>query len=206
MGKKLSKLEQCLIDAGMLNIALHIPGIQVDLKYSYVDNFLGEAVYPAGIPCYVLPETADKLKQAQELLKAENKNYSLIIYDGARPHSAQVRMYEIVCSRGQSQYIANPARGSMHNFGAAVDLSIFDLKNGKELDMGTEFDDFSSLSQPRYQARFLQEGKLSSAHIDNRKLLRSIMRKAGFKMIQTEWWHFEALDRTITRKKYKMIK
>ncbi|HLP10818.1 MAG TPA: M15 family metallopeptidase, partial [Flavobacteriales bacterium] len=102
------------------------------------------------------------------------------------------------------KFLSNPAFGSVHNYGAAVDLSIC-TKKGEELDMGTPYDDTASLAYPILESRFLQRGELTKEQLKNRQLLRSVMYKSGFFGIQTEWWHFNAMTRDVAAAKFKRI-
>ncbi len=198
--------EQSIINAGLVDIKSIDSTIVVDLKYSTTDNFLGVDVYGDFNRCYLQPDVADKLKLSQLFLKSKFPYYSLIVYDAARPRSVQRIMWDTVDVPHQerSKYLSNPQGGSLHNFGAAVDISIID-KDGYVLDMGTPYDFFGELAYPREEARLLNEGKLSYKQLLNRELLRSVMQKGGFWGITTEWWHFNSCSRDIAYSKYKII-
>ena len=201
-----TKMEQAMLDSGLVMVEDSLPRIKVDLRYAGIHNFLGENVYPDIHHCFVLPATLEMLRKADSLLQDSFPNLRILILDAARPQSVQYKMYDIVKERGQERYIAKPEAGSLHNFGAAVDLTLFDVITAKEVDMGTEFDHFGPEAQPRYQSRYLQEGKLTDTQISNRNILRRTMQKAGFRMIQTEWWHFESFRKEYVRANFKMIK
>ena len=202
----ISALEQRIIDAGLTNVQQLDPTIVVDLKYSTEDNFLGFDIYEDFNRCYLQPDVARKLVQAQKFLKEKHPDYSLKIYDAVRPRSVQQVMWDTLdiplSERGK--YVSNPAKGSLHNFGAAVDLTIVDGAE-KELDMGTEFDHFGILAYPTKEQQLLAEGKISEKVIENRKLLREVMGKAGFFNIQTEWWHFNSCYRKEAAAKYQIV-
>ena len=150
----------------------------LDIKYATADNFLKQAVYDCG-ECYLREATAKALLAAQkEFVK---RGYSLKLFDCYRPLSVQKKMWKILPG---THYVANPAKGSKHNRGAAVDLTLVDLATGKELDMGTPFDTFS----PRAHHTYTQ---LPKEVLDNRKLLKEVMDKYNFKSIYSEWWHYE---------------
>jgi len=100
--------------------------------------------------------------------------------------------------------VANPKAGSIHNYGCAVDITISDM-SGTRLDMGTPLDFFGELAQPRYEEKFLKEGKLTEEQVANRRLLRKVMYAAGFQGIKNEWWHFEAFDKKHIRKTYSIV-
>ena len=150
----------------------------LDMKYATADNFLKQAVYDCG-ECYLREATAKALLAAQkEFVK---RGYSLKLFDCYRPLSVQKKMWKILPG---THYVANPAKGSKHNRGAAVDLTLVDLATGEELDMGTPFDTFS----PRAHHTYTQ---LPKEVLDNRKLLKEVMDKYNFKSIYSEWWHYE---------------
>ena len=150
----------------------------LDIKYATADNFLKQAVYDCG-ECYLREATAKALLAAQkEFVK---RGYSLKLFDCYRPLSVQKKMWKILPG---THYVANPAKGSKHNRGAAVDLTLVDIATGKELDMGTPFDTFS----PRAHHTYTQ---LPKEVLDNRKLLKEVMDKYNFKSIYSEWWHYE---------------
>ncbi|MCJ7487022.1 MAG: M15 family metallopeptidase [Candidatus Aminicenantes bacterium] len=196
--------EYTLTSMGLVDVQLLHSEIRVDLKYSTTDNFLGLDVYGALEKCFLQKEAARKLAAAQDLLTSLKPGWHLLIFDGARPRRIQVRMWEIVKDTPQREYVANPANGSIHNYGAAVDLTI--LKgDGHELDMGTPFDYFGDLAQPRLEEEFLKQGKLSEEQVGNRRLLRKVMNDAGFRPISVEWWHFDAFPREEVKKRFAII-
>jgi len=178
-------------------------GIQLDLKYSTENNFLGEDVYGDLDKCLLQKEIALKLKQAQENLKKKYPDYNLLVFDCARPVSVQERMKQIVSDSDKNSYIADPGK-SLHNFGAAVDLTIANSA-GKQLDMGTEFDFLGKLSQPQLEHKFLDTGKLTWDQIANRELLRSVMTSAGFSGINKEWWHFNGVLLDQAQQNYNLV-
>ncbi|QJR20836.1 hypothetical protein BREVNS_0086 [Brevinematales bacterium NS] len=113
-------------------------------------------------------------------------------------------MWAMVSNTEKAIYVANPAIGSLHNYGVAVDVSLLNEK-GEELDMGTPVDYFGELAEPRYEKRFLAEGKLTREQVSHRLLLREVMREAGFQDIATEWWHFQLCGREEAKKKYEIL-
>ena len=161
-----------------VNIKTLSPEFVLDIKYATADNFLKQAVYDCG-ECYLREATAKALLAAQkDFLK---RGYTLKLFDCYRPLSVQKKMWKILPG---THYVANPAKGSKHNRGAAVDLTLVDLATGKELDMGTPFDTFS----PRAHHTYTQ---LPKEVLDNRKLLKEVLNKYNFKSIYSEWWHYE---------------
>ena len=204
--KKLSEYEKAFIAAGLVDIQTLSTDIKVDLKYSSKDNLFGFDAYQDLEKAYLQKDVAEKLIKAEEYLNKLLPGAKLIIYDAARPRRVQQIIWDSLKMpvSEKIKYASNPKIGGLHNFGAAVDLNIID-KNGKELDMGTPFDFMGELAQPQAENKMLKEGKLTKQQIDNRKLLRKIMRKAGFFNIQTEWWHFNSCTREQAFRKYKII-
>ncbi len=201
-----SKMEAKLIEAGLIDIQKMDSTIDVDLKYAGTDNFLKTNMYGNFQKCYLQKDVADKIVFAQTLLKTKFPYYSLIIFDGVRPRSVQYKMWGAidVPYYDRSKYVSNPENASLHNFGAAVDLSIRD-ENGIELDMGTPYDYFGELAYPREEDRLFNEGKLTMKQLLNRRILRDIMIEAGFMPITTEWWHFNSCTRMEAYEMYKII-
>lgn len=188
----------------LVNI-LHIDStIKVDLKYSTTDNFTGEDVYGELDICYLRKEAAEKLAAAQRYLKASHPELSIIVYDGLRPRSVQWTMWEVVKGTDMQKYVAYPTSGSIHNYGCAVDVGIVD-STGEPLDMGTEFDYFGDLAQPRYEKKFFEENALTQDHLKNRELLRNVMGKAGFRGITVEWWHFNAFPKQEVKSRFSIV-
>lgn len=178
--------------------------IQVDLKYSSTDNFMGVNMYGDLHKAYLRPEIAQMVVNAQKYLKEINPKYTLVIYDAARPLSAQRMMYEKVQGTPFSKYVAKPAKGGgYHNYGCAVDVTI--LHNGTPLDMGAEFDEFSTLSHIDNEKSNLKNGKLSQEAYNNRQILRKVMRKAGFHTYRCEWWHFQHYSKQYIRTHLRSI-
>jgi D-alanyl-D-alanine dipeptidase len=148
-----------------------------DIKYATSDNFLRQPVYDCP-ECYLRKETALALIKAN---KAFNEiGYKILIYDCYRPLDVQKKMWAIMPG---THYVANPKKGSKHNRGAAVDLTLID-KNGKNVDMGTAFDFFGKEAHHTYT-------KLSKEALENRKLLRETLNAHNFSHILSEWWHYE---------------
>lgn len=201
-----SATEQTIIDAGLVDIKTIDSSIVVDLKYSTTDNFLGMDVYGTFNKCYLQPDVAQKLRSAQQFLRSKFSFYNLVVYDAVRPRSIQYKMWDTIKIPypERSKYLSNPKNGSLHNFGAAVDISIID-ENGYALDMGTKYDYFGELAYPREEERMMKEGKLTRIQLLNRELLRTVMAQAGFTGITTEWWHFNSCDRQTAIEKYKII-
>ena len=153
------------------------PDFVYELKYATPDNFLKQAVYDCG-ECYLRKSTAEALVKSNEAFK--QLGYRIKLFDCYRPLSVQKKMWKILPG---THYVANPAKGSKHNRGAAVDLTLVDAK-GKELNMGTPFDFFGKEAHHTYTQH-------SKEVLENRKLLKETLDKYNFKSIYSEWWHYE---------------
>lgn len=203
-----SELEKQLEEQGLVDLQKIIPGIKVELKYSTTDNFFKQDVYGDLTKAFLQPEVAEQLKNAQEMLQAQNPDYSLLVYDGVRPSSVQQILWDNLDKPDSLKplYVADPKKGSLHNFGVAVDLTIFDTKADSTLDMGTSYDYFGYPAYPDREPQMLAEGKLSNFQIANREILRKVMTANGFTGIGSEWWHFNAFSRKEAGEKFKIIK
>ncbi len=202
----MSAMEQQLIEAGLVNVSALDSTIVVDLKYSTTDNFLNTDVYGEFDACYLQKEVADKLVLAQLFLKSKYPSYSIKVFDAVRPTSVQWKMWKAVDLplEEKVKFLSNPANGSLHNYGAAVDVSIVD-QYGEELDMATPFDYVGVLAHPEREEELLEQGLITEEQINNRKLLRGVMYKAGFFNIQTEWWHFNSCRRNVAKERYELV-
>ena len=202
----ISDLENKIESAGLVDVQNIEPTLLVDLRYSTSNNFLKTDLYGDLEKCYLQTDVAEKLQLAQLLLKTKYPSYSLLVFDGVRPRAVQWKMWKILDmpAREKTKYVSNPNNGSLHNFGAAVDLTIAD-ERGEPIDMGTEFDFFGELAYPRLEDKMIKEGKLSKKQLDNRLLLREAMTNAGFTALTTEWWHFNSCTRHEARQKYEII-
>ena len=154
--------------------------ILLDIKYATADNFAHKAVYSKA-KCYLLKPVAEKLSQAAK--EFAKRGLYIKIWDGYRPHKIQFKFWELL---QDERYVENPynsKKGSRHNRGCAIDLTLID-GGGKELDMGTEFDNFT-------QKAHIDCKDFGEQVLENRKLLISVMHAHGFKVLVTEWWHFD---------------
>ncbi|HMA48170.1 MAG TPA: M15 family metallopeptidase [Magnetospirillaceae bacterium] len=179
-------------------------GVVIDLRYASSNNFVGQNMYGAFTRLFLHKRAADKLKAAIALLKHEHPGYKFVIYDGLRPRSVQYVLWQKVAGTPQEKYVADPKKGSIHNFGLAIDLSVLDEK-GRELDMGTGFDSFTPLAETQLEKEKLASGELTQAQLENRLILRRPMEEAGFKVLPEEWWHFDALPADIVRKQFTAV-
>ncbi|MFN0183015.1 MAG: M15 family metallopeptidase [Aquabacterium sp.] len=176
-----------------------IAGIDIDLRYAGAANFAGRVLY-RGFDCaFLRREAADALRQAVRWLAQQAPGHRLRVLDAVRPQRVQEAIWADVAGTPDAMYFADPAAGSIHSYGMAVDLTIVG-PDGAELDMGAGFDELHPRSHPALEARFLEEGVLNLEHIAHRELLRGAMRAGGFDGISTEWWHFDLGDRARIRR------
>lgn len=199
-------LEKHLIDAGMVNIVTVDTSIKIDMMYASERNFLHLNFYKNFKKAYLQKEVAEKLSLAQQYLKNEHPEFSLIVYDAARPTAFQQLLWDSLPLPWYEKikYVSNPVSGSLHNYGAAIDVSIID-NAGHILDMGSPIDSIGEISHPVMEWKFLENGILNKEQIENRKLLRKVMYRAGFFNIQTEWWHFNSCTKEYAILNYKRI-
>ena len=155
-----------------------IPGIKLDVRYATSNNLMKQPVYDTAA-AFLLRPAAEALKKVQSELN--KMGYGLKIFDGYRPYQVTVRFYETF---HDTVFVASPYTGSRHNRGCAVDLTIINLKTGKELAMPTPYDAFSPKAQTNY-------AKLPSKVIKNRELFKKVMTENGFDIYPDEWWHFD---------------
>lgn len=179
-------------------------GVVIDLRYAGSNNFVGQDMYGPFNRLFLHKRAADKLKAAIALLKHEHPGYKFVIYDGLRPRSVQYVLWGKVVGTPREKYVADPKKGSIHNFGMAIDLSVQDAQ-GRELDMGTGFDNFTPLAESQLEQDKLAAGELTQAQIDNRMILRRPMEEAGFKVLPEEWWHFDAMPAELVRKQFTIV-
>jgi zinc D-Ala-D-Ala dipeptidase len=162
----------------LVDLEKFIPRIKLDIKYATKDNIVGMKVYDKPKAFLRLPAAYALKKIESELNK---RGLGLKIFDAYRPYSVTILFYEKI---KDTDYVASPWQGSRHNRGCAVDVSIIDLKSGRELEMPTKIDDFTLKAHPDYQ-------DLSDTVKSNRALLLNVMKKYGFSQFPTEWWHFD---------------
>lgn len=167
---------ESLPDTLFVRLADYSPNFSYDLRYATQDNFLQRKVYDCG-ECYVRVITARALIEANETLLKQGLH--LHFFDCYRPRSVQYEMWEIM---PDPHYVANPDKGSIHNRGGAVDITLAGMDN-RPLDMGTPFDHFGEEAHHAY-------ADLPEEVLENRRLLREVMEAHGFWTIRTEWWHF----------------
>lgn len=202
---KAEELDIYLASKGLVNVSLQDTTLLVNLIYATPDNFMKKVVYSGITQIWLHPIAAEMLITAQSLLKKEHPQWSLLVYDAARPMSVQRKMWNLVRGTNQVNYVGNPANGGgLHNYGMAVDVTITD-DTGKPLSMGTPFDFFGKEAHTTDEDALLVSGKITRIELENRRLLRRIMRQAGFRAIPYEWWHFNACSRSEAIRKYPLI-
>jgi zinc D-Ala-D-Ala dipeptidase len=166
----------------LIDLEAYIPGIVLDIRYATTDNFTGEKIYESP-KAFVRKPVADALHKVQTEL--EKKGLGLKVFDAYRPYAATVKFYEIY---RDTTFVAAPWTGSVHNTGCAVDVSLVDLETGQELEMPTEFDDFTEKAAHSFN-------DLPENVINNRQILRNIMTQNGFSIYEAEWWHYNFITR-----------
>ena len=181
-----------------------LPNVRVDLRYGTTNNLLGLDVYGGYQKVLLHQIAARKFEAASRLLAERHPDLHFLVLDALRPQTAQRKFWALVLGTPQQPYFADPAKGSIHSFGFAIDLTLVDSQ-GRELPMGTEFDDLTPLAEPRREEEFLRAGTLSAEAIANRKLLRAIMVEAEFIPLPHEWWHFDALPPAEVRTSFRLV-
>lgn len=162
----------------LIDLEDFIKGIHLDIRYATANNFTGEVIYEQP-KAYVRKPVAEALKKIQAELNAQD--LGLKIFDAYRPYAATLKFYEVY---PDTNFVAAPWKGSRHNRGCAVDITLINFGSKKELEMPTGFDDFSEKANPNYK-------NVPETAIKNRSLLISTMKKHGFTVYPTEWWHFD---------------
>jgi len=181
-----------------------IQGVGVELRYATADNFVGRDLYTPLDCAWLHRDGADALARSAAWLAQTRPGHGLLVLDALRPQRVQEQLWAALQGTDLLEYLANPVRGSIHSFGMAVDVTIVDAQ-GRELDMGTPFDDLTKLSHPALEVAFLQSGELTQQQIDNRQLLRNAMAAGGWVGINSEWWHFDCGDRVKVRAEYARV-
>ena len=168
--------ETSVNDSTFVNLKQYSQDFEYDMKYATEDNFLKAKVYDCA-ECFLRLKTVNALIDANK--KFLEKGYKIKIFDCYRPLDIQKKMWKIVSN---PKYVADPAKGSIHNRGGAVDITLIDSL-GKELDMGTPFDFFGIEASHNYP-------NVSDNVKQNRILLKTIMTSSGFNSFDSEWWHY----------------
>lgn len=182
-----------MIKAGLVKVTDVAPGIMIDLMYSSEDNFMQEDVYEDFEEAYLTPHFAEKMARAQEILVEEKGDrYCLIIYDAARPLSIQQKMWNLVKGTPDQKYVAPPTNGGgRHNYGVAVDLSIYDRVLGAPVDMGSPVDFFGKAAHIGIEEELVNKGIITPEARENRRYFHRLMARVGLYPIRKEWWHMQ---------------
>lgn len=162
----------------MVELRSLMPSLVYDLRYATKNNFTGRRLYKERDVCFLRLTVAKALENV--LLDLQEQQLGLKIFDAYRPYSVTKKMWELI---GDERYVADPSKGSGHNRGLSVDLTLVHLATKTELDMGTGFDHFSDTAHHQFT-------QLPTTVLKNREILKSTMEKHGFKALATEWWHY----------------
>jgi zinc D-Ala-D-Ala dipeptidase len=157
------------------------PSIQLDMRYATANNFTGRVLYSEARAFLAAP-AAQAVARASKAAEAEG--FGLTIFDAYRPWRVTKQLWDATPRGPKKNYVANPKRGSKHNRGCAVDLSLHDLKTGALVEMPSEFDDFSEKAHRDYTAT-------TPTAIANRARLQRYLETEGFVGLSNEWWHFD---------------
>jgi zinc D-Ala-D-Ala dipeptidase len=165
-------------DKRLVDLQTFVPGIVLDIRYATTNNFMRQKLYPVA-KAYLRYPAAVALRDVQSELAKDH--LGLKIFDAYRPYSITEKMWEPV---KDADFVADPAKGSRHNRGAAVDLTVIDLQTGKEVEMPSEYDEFTDRARRNYTAG-------PSLAITDRNFLQDVMTRHGFIPLPSEWWHFD---------------
>jgi zinc D-Ala-D-Ala dipeptidase len=170
-------------EADLIELTRLSRSIKLDIRYATVNNFVGRPVYTESRAFLQRPAAEALLRVHKQLKKA---GLGVVIFDGYRPWAITKLFWEVTPD-DKRKFVADPAKGSKHNRGCAVDLSLYDLKTGDLLPMPSGFDEFSEKASPDYAGGTNEERA-------NRDRLRRMMESAGFAVNANEWWHFDYRD------------
>ena len=162
----------------LVDLEKAIPGLELDIRYATTNNFTGEVIYNLA-KAYARKPVAEALALVQADLKKQG--LELKIHDGYRPYSATVKFYEVY---GDTTFVASPYQGSRHNRGCAIDLTVINSETKQELNMPTPYDSFQEEAFPDFPLE-------DQEAVANREMLIAAMEKRGFKVYDSEWWHFD---------------
>ena len=165
----------------LLELVTLDPAIRLDMRYATSNNFTGRVLYDAARAFLAAP-AAQAVVRASKAAQADG--FGLTIHDAYRPWRITKKLWDATPVGPKKEYVANPKRGSKHNRGCAVDLTLHDLQTGKLVEMPTEFDDFSEKAHRDYMGA-------SAAAISNRARLARYLEAEGFVGLSNEWWHFD---------------
>jgi D-alanyl-D-alanine dipeptidase len=159
------------------------PSIKLDIRYATKNNFLGKAVYKQS-RAFLQRPAAEALARINQALRKQG--YGLVVFDGYRPWSV-TKIFWDVTPADKKIFVADPSKGSRHNRGCAVDLSLVDLKTGAEVKMPSEYDEMTERAHINYECATPEAKRL-------RELLREAMTAEGFAVYEPEWWHYDYKD------------
>ncbi|MGE0129681.1 MAG: M15 family metallopeptidase [Blastocatellales bacterium] len=159
------------------------PTIKLDIRYAALNNFLGRPVYKEA-RAFLQRPAADALVRASRKLR--QKGYGLLVFDGYRPW-AVTKLFWDSTPQDKKHFVANPGQGSRHNRGCAVDLTLYDLRSGEEVEMPSGYDEFSDRAYPNYSGGTQEQRRM-------REMLREVMESEGFTVYEFEWWHYDFKD------------
>ncbi|WP_165247205.1 M15 family metallopeptidase [Paludisphaera soli] len=168
--------------ADLVDLATLDPRIKLEIRYATADNFLGVPVYTTP-RAFLQRPAAEALKRAQAKLAAQG--FGLLIYDGYRPWHV-TKIFREATPAQYHDFVADPAKGSRHNRGCAVDLTLYDIKTGEPVDMPTGYDDFTE--------RAYSDAPATPAQAAHRAALRKALEAEGFLHLPEEWWHYDYKD------------
>jgi D-alanyl-D-alanine dipeptidase len=162
-----------------------VRGLKLDIRYATPNNFTGKAQYTMAA-AWLRQRPARALAHVQQQLATHG--YGLMVYDAYRPYAVTVSLWR---STTAHRFVANPRKGSQHNRGIAVDITLIDLHTGAELDMGTGYDNFTDSAHHDFK-------KLPATVLARRSLLKKLMIQNGFNAVPNEWWHYHWRDKNYT--------
>ena len=201
-----------MAEQGLVDVLSVDSTIQVSLMYSRADNFTGKVLYTDLREAYLHPKAATALAKAQKALRILRPDLSLKVYDATRPMSVQQKMWNTVAGTSKQNYVSNPRNGGgMHNYGMAVDISICrvggNIPNAIDtIPMGATVDFMGDLAHTDREDLLVARHRMTEEARANRQLLREVMAVGGFKVLRTEWWHFNLCSREEAKRYYKAIK
>lgn len=202
-----SPTERAMERQGLVDVGAMDTSLVVSLMYARADNFTGRVLYADLRRAYLHPEAAHALVQASRRLQRLRPDLRLLVCDAARPMSVQQRMWDAVKGTPLHIYVSNPARGGgLHNYGLAVDVTLCDAATHRAIDMGTKVDHLGPEAHVRDEDALVARGILSPSAVENRRLLRRAMQAGGFRVLPTEWWHFNLRTRAEARARYRTVR
>jgi D-alanyl-D-alanine dipeptidase len=198
--------EEKMKKQGLVEVQKVLPEVFVQLKYATPDNFMKKDVYGCLTHAYLQKEVVQMLGKAQQYLNQHYPGLHFLIYDATRPLAKQWELWNSLDLpvKQRSNYVADPAIHSIHNYGSAIDLTLADDQQ-VPLYMGTPFDYFGEMAYPTKEQELLKSGRLPEKAYQNRLKLRNAMKAGGFMPIDYEWWHFNAFSRSEAKEKYKVV-